>query len=662
MSLSPHSPGLAHPADAGYRNGAMTKHPRDGAMSLCLLLLLAGFILCTALDLNGSSTPFWSGILHDPSSADSVLLFRPRQVRSDEWLVWTPSILAQANHRPAWPVENPALGAGKSPLIMSLPARHYSMFFRPQLYGFFLFGTERGFSWYWNTKIFGLLAAMFLLLWRLSGGRRWLAVCGALLVFSAGYIQWFFSCPPMLPEMLSMWALALVCIMTLTGHCTLLMRIAATAGLVAGIVNFALCCYPPYQIPLVYLGAAILWGWSWQRRDADPVPPAHVVLSFCAAAICICCVLIPFFIECIPTLRMVANTAYPGARRSNGGGISFVNLLRGLAAPLIFEKSYPESMDNVCDASGFFPFALAAIPLLLIRLKGNWPKLKLLLPCCGFLAFFVLFSLLPMPHWLAVATGLGLTTTERWALPIGIANIFLATLLLPGIGAAPLKHRLIAWLFAMAVTAGWIADASRGSPGFFSPWRIAALLAAAALLFASYLTGRAPLFTLCALCILSPAALTVNPVTQGLGALLHSPAAAAVHEIALADPTAGWVAYDSSFLSQFLMAGGVPVLSGAKTVPDLRFYGQLDPAGKSRGIYNRYGIAVFQTPPDPGAMGFKLVNFCGYVVVIQPGNAALRSEGIRYYLFPHPARVPGLDLVKALPDSHIWIYRTVDQP
>ena len=68
------------------------------------------------------------------------------------------------------PVENPSLGAGMSPLLMSLPVKHYTMLFRPQLWGFFFFDIERGFAWFWNAKIFGLLASFYVLL--LALGRR----------------------------------------------------------------------------------------------------------------------------------------------------------------------------------------------------------------------------------------------------------------------------------------------------------------------------------------------------------------------------------------------------------------------------------------------------------------------------------------------------------
>ena len=356
---------------------------------------------------------------------------------------------------------------------------------------------------------------------------------------------------------------------------------------------------------------------------------------------------------------MVAATTYPGSRRTHGGGISFADLLRGVAAPLVFEASFPRMADNAGDASGFFPFALAALPLLFICLKDHWQNLKLIIPTCLLLCFLAIFSLFPMPHWLASVTELSLTTTERWILPIGLAGIFISVLFLPEVAKLPLKFRLLAWLIAMVFVIGWMADAREVNAPFLTAARMAILAGTAAVLFASYLTGWTPLFLACSLCILAPAALTVNPVTQGLSPLLDTPAAIAVRAIAKSNPGAGWVAYESNYLSQFLMAQGVPVISGAKTVPDLRFFDTIDPERKSLGIYNRYGIAVYQPPATRGTISFKLINFCGYEIIIDPANAALRREGVQFYVFPLAVDFPGIQLVKALPQARIWIYRAL---
>src|SRR5438045_1268886 len=131
-------------------------------LAACALLFIVG----VSFRLNGSSIFTWKEILRDTATPGGLLLATPQTVRSDEWMVWTPAAIAQ--YERGFPAENPALGAGKAPFLYSLPVRHYTMWFRPQLYGFFLFNLEYAYAWYWNVKVFGLVASMFLLFWTLT--------------------------------------------------------------------------------------------------------------------------------------------------------------------------------------------------------------------------------------------------------------------------------------------------------------------------------------------------------------------------------------------------------------------------------------------------------------------------------------------------------------
>ncbi|HCX32065.1 MAG TPA: hypothetical protein DHU55_20200, partial [Blastocatellia bacterium] len=214
--------------------------------AICCVL----FLLCVALRLNGSSSAFWYFDLHALEEAKGLIAGSPKPTRSDEWMVWTPAILAQLHHQPSMPMENPSLGAGVSPLLMSVPVRHYSMLFRPQLWGFFMFDTECGFAWFWNAKIFGLLVSFYLLFLVLMRGRIALAVLGTIAVSYSSFIQWWFSSPAMLPEMLTSWA-----VMLLSGRVVFMdipfwKKISAALAITAATINFLLCCYPPFEIPL----------------------------------------------------------------------------------------------------------------------------------------------------------------------------------------------------------------------------------------------------------------------------------------------------------------------------------------------------------------------------------------------------------------------------
>ena len=72
-------------------------------------------MLCVSLKLNGSSVGVWQKVLNEPGPIRGLVLFKPEEVRADEWSHITPSIIAQARHSPRFPIENESLGAGRSP-------------------------------------------------------------------------------------------------------------------------------------------------------------------------------------------------------------------------------------------------------------------------------------------------------------------------------------------------------------------------------------------------------------------------------------------------------------------------------------------------------------------------------------------------------------------
>ena len=246
--------------------GKRTDHSSPLSWSFILFAVCCSlFLFCVLFRLNGSSSAFWAKHLQSPNEMTGLLAGSPRVTRADEWMIWTPATLAQLHHQPPMPTRNPSLGAGATPLLMSVPVRHYSMLFRPQFWGFFMFAEERGFAWFWNTKIFGLLISFYLLFRLLMRGREALAVCGSVAVSYSSYVQWFFSCPPMLPEMLASWALMLVAGKSLFDPSPVWKKAGAAIVVGGCAINFVLCCYPPFAIPLIYLGLIVFGVFLWER-------------------------------------------------------------------------------------------------------------------------------------------------------------------------------------------------------------------------------------------------------------------------------------------------------------------------------------------------------------------------------------------------------------
>jgi len=629
-----------------------------------LLFLLAAFVILTAFKINGSSVGMWSAILTEEKTLNSLLYALPRDVRSDEWLVWTPSLLAQAKHRPSFPVENPALGAARSPMLMNLPTRHYSTLFRPQLWGYFLFDIDHGYAWHWNAKIFGLLAAMFVLIRKLSEGRFWPALLGTLWIFCSSYTQWWFSSLPMLPEMLASWACALWCVMTLGDQPPRKLAIPITLGLILAAVNFSLCMYPPYQIPLFYLGAAILLGWFWKRRAETPSSgswlPEPRWLACAAAGFAL--VMVPFFVQMLPTLRLVEHTAYPGAQRATGGALGVSDLFLGLAEPFFSVRDFPEHRGNVCAAANFFPVWLAAACWMAATgSKSGHPRRRLLWPLLACLLAFTLFALCPLPPVIGRITLLSFSVEEDMILPIGVGGILLSILALREmeVDARPPLRRAILIILCGAISTNLLITAFGESPSFFTSWRLASVIALSWCIFALYLWPMKRSFSAVLLIALFLPATRVNPINRGLAPLTESSALPIIEKIRQAHPDARWVACDGAHQSALLMAAGVDVISGPKTLPDLDFCRELDPTGRDSDIYNRFSMDIFHVAPKPGVATFSLINSGAYNVTIHPAHPALRKRNVRYFVFPAAIGDPAaynLQPFIRIPERHIWIY------
>jgi hypothetical protein len=619
------------------------------------------FLACVALQINGSSVGQWKAVLRDRDSPEGVLYSSPKNVRSDEWLAWTPSLISQALHLPAFPVENPSVGAAKAPLIASLPVRHFIMLFRPQLYGFFLFKLEPAYAFYWGVKVFGLLTAFFFLFRILTGGKFWISLFGTLWIFFSAYIQWWFSCPPMLPEMLASWALAIICVICLFQKQTLPRRIAAGIGLIVGSINFVLCFYPPFQIPLIYIGIAALTGWFWQRRDT-PLDLRCGIISCAVALALLLTMLLPYFHECLPTLKIIAGTSYPGARQSYGGELKIREAFNGVLGFFnSSETTFLESRGNSCEASNFWPLwllVLATGGFELVRDRKN-RRVEIALLCC--LAGFTLYAFCPCPQWLCRLTLMSYVPGIRDLLACGLAGIMFATLSLAR-RPPPLKvtGRILLALAALLGVLCLIIASRTENPYFLNTQRIAALIGINAVLISLYffapLRFFCPILIGCLVLNNGP----INPIATGLGPLIEATPSDAIRKIVRSDPGGKWVGYSSAWLPQFLKAQGADVISGLAIVPDLPFCHALDPSRKFEPIYNRYALAIFLLPDHAAPPEFALGSSAGYSVLVSMLHPVLQQRDVRYAVFPDKLIVApeaGIQLLASFPENQVWVYK-----
>jgi hypothetical protein len=623
------------------------------------------FCVCVFLKLNGSSVGIWTELLNDPKPPPGLLLSIPKGVRADEWHGWTPAALSQSQQTPRFPVENLTLGGGRAPLLMSVPVAYYTTLFRPQLWGFFLFDFERGFSFYWCLKIFGLLIASGWFLREIGIRDRNIVLLGTLWIFFSGYVQWWFSSPAMLPEMIATWAVCTGCAIRFFKETGTWKTITIFAAFVFCGVNFVLCLYPPYQVPLLLLMLAVVAGAYFTRRSEDRFNWLRACILIGAGVSIVVVLLTPFWIDVRSTLDLVAHTDYPGSRRSLGGGLSLFQLFSGLVGFFQTEDTVPAAFDNVAEASNFYPLWPAVVyTVLFSRWRKIGPVSPLIIAMAVFVVSLSLYCLVPFPRWLLQITLLEFAPERRAILAIGLANIFLCCLFLDAY-----KRRIFSkWNFVLVTLffffglAALLWTSGLRVPRFFPDWRqLAAAVAidfVILILFFSRLDRR--WFLLALVFFLAVSNAGVNPVMRGLAPLLKSEAFQAMEEARRKDPDGKWIVFHDFNLAQMVVATGAPVLNGNKIVPDFGFWHQLDPDGVGAPVYNRYANIECELAETSLAASARLFHHDSFILSLPPELPVLREIGCRYFVFPAvwpSAEQHGFIQVYANQRSGIFVYK-----
>ena len=624
------------------------------------------FLSCVALKLNGSSIGCWQNALREPAPIRGLLFSTPKKIRSDEWVIWTPSILSQARQTPPFPIENPNLGAGRTPLLMSVPVAYYTTFFRPQLWGFFFLDLERGFSFYWCAKVFGLLLASGWLLHQLGIKNRAIIAFGVVWVFFSSFVQWWFSSPAMLPEMVASWAICLGCVVAFFHETNRRRLTFALLGFIFFGINFVLCLYLPFQIPLLFLAVAVLAGLGLERRQSEqPFRTRRGLMFLAACGAIIGLALIPFWIDAWSTLQIVAQTEYPGGRHNTGGNYAVWQLFGGPIGFFESEDKIPPDFPNICEASNFYPFwPLALIGVWAGKVRARVSISPLLVMLALFLIGLSLYCVVRLPEWLLQATLLSQVHEARALLSIGLANILLVCLFLDR-SQKPIFGKY--WASGGVLAAGlgifalFFAIHTR-NPGFFADQtRFGLLIAINAVLITMFFWDRARLWlpAVFALLLVCSNGL-INPVMRGLGPLTESAAFQEVDKIRATEPQAKWIAWGDYVTGQLVKATGAPVLNGTKIVPDLPFLRQLDTRRAYETVYNRFAWIICAVRVFPEEVSFSLVQAEFYTMHLPPGLPILREAGYDYYIFPgnwRDASLYDFSLVAKTPTNSRCIYR-----
>ncbi len=604
-----------------------------------LLAFLLPFLLTVVLALlkvHSSSIEMWN--FYAPQHGSSSIIFgSPLAIRSDEWK-GIPSGLAPVTHI------------------------NWALLTRPQGWGY-LFNSEHGVAWYRNYSHLHLFTTCLALLLYLTRSALWLSILGAFWIFASSHLQWWGGMREIGNASLLILGTSYWLLGTQRRHI-----IGGGLVLAWALRENATTLYPPWQVPLAYwalfVAAASLLERGTQTRLKTlwktKVALGVVGLVVGAAAGWM------LWQQVGAQYALIADTVYPGERRSAAGGLQALWLFSGYYDAFLSATNFPVRLINACEASSFilvFPFS--ALILAIRALKGKQVPAAAIatLLHIGLLLWWMLGSVSPeIAKW----TLFDRVPPQRVLGPLGCESIILAiTMVAAGRrqptfdGKTRSLHVVAAIVSAIAVLLLHAYGLHQQDPVYFTQRVTLVSIAMIAVIVAGLFAEKPSLLFLGIALAVAPN-LLINPINQGFAPVTAKQVVREAIQLGATDPSAKWLVFGAPVPAKILAAAGVDVFNN-RHYPDMKEMAVLDPTGADRRIWNRYSAFrhVWEVPQDANVT-FVSPSPDTWGMGISPMSPLLDEIGVRFIVFDHEPSwqyLPGLRQASPGPVNGFWIFR-----
>ncbi len=555
---------------------------------------LGAFVLLVALNINFSSVAMYTRYVQPDCISDSTMpIFGyARDIRSDEWLVNVPFAFTsdfegfgEFNHL-VRAAENYSISVNGLKL-------GWSALSSPMSWGYYIFGAERGLSFFWSFILIMSFMSAYELSLIISKGSRRLALFGGAFIGLSQFSMWWSVC-----QQVAAAQMLIVCAYCFFGEVRLGRKILYAAGAAFSAAVFITKLYPAWQVPLGYLLIGlIVWLVLARRREIARLSRCDLLIIITAFAFMVSVVL-AYLLDSTEANKAVLETVYPGKRFDTGGGgaLKAGTFLHTLMSPF---RAVAVEGTNTSESAMYFclfplPIIFSAYSFVRQLIRKRQDKdakidifnLAVLLPAL----FLTAYISTGFPEWLAKYSLLSYSTGDRAADFVGLACLYLLIRSL-----ANAEERVSLAVFAPAAVlcaAFWIYASSQKVAGYMPVlYCIFALLFALGIAYVAYCKPperiSAPAITAAAVTA-AVLGLCVHPVMHGADALTEKPLSHAVRAEAQSSPEAKWIGYGESLVGQFLIANGAPAVNSVNYIPNLEFWHRFDPSGEAEHAYNRY--------------------------------------------------------------------------
>lgn len=572
----------------GLKQGFELIYEYRFVLSFLLLIMLVSF------KISGSSMGCWKLFLGDGESG--IRLGEPRVWRSDEWGTLTPLCFRQQyNTLGSYNRYSQTLGSilTDNMLVYGQPSWDILTLFRPFYWGYLFFGSERGLSWFWCSRLIVLFLSWFELGMFITDGQKKLSVMLSICVSFAPFLQWWFAINGLV-EMLIYGACFVLGSNYLVSRAFNPRKIAVAVGMAVCAVGYVLTFYPTWMVPVAWgFVPLFLWVviWKFDRnvlRRVDVVPWLLIFVITVAG-------LTVLAVTSWDVIKAELNSVYPGNAPLSSGGTGLWWMMKypiSLVSRFSMNELIVENSSIICFAPAGFILALWVI----IKEKKKDPLLILLLGMNLFLAWYYCVGI---PKWLAKMLLLSFVNSNRGPQVLGFLRLILF------VRAVALKEKAPKrWLAALAAVISSAVPMrlalgfTKYEPGglryeyFDIAEKILVVWAILAVVFYLLYRARKSKYTMAVLgvcTVVLASSIWINPVAKGVPEITKSETMQQIRDLVKEDPQAIWLVVDMAYPATNIPAmAGADCLNTTQTYPQKTRWEMLDQEGEYEDIYNRY--------------------------------------------------------------------------
>ena len=572
----------------GLKQGFELIYKYRFVLSFLLLIMLVSF------KISGSSMGCWKLFLGDGESG--IRLGEPRVWRSDEWGTLTPLCFRQQyNTLGAYNRYSQTLGSilTDNMLVYGQPSWDILTLFRPFYWGYLFFGSERGLSWFWCSRLIVLFLSWFELGMLITDGQKKLSVMLSVCVSFAPFLQWWFAINGLV-EMLIYCACFVLGSNYLVSRAFNPRKIAVAVGMAVCAVGYVLTFYPTWMVPVAWgFVPLFLWVviWKFDRKVLGRVDVVPWLLIFVITAAGLTVLAVTSW----DVIKAELNSVYPGNAPSSSGGTGLWWMMKypiSLVSRFSMNELIVENSSIICFAPAGFILALWVI----IKEKKKDPLLILLLGINLFLAWYYCVGI---PKWLAKMLLLSFVNSNRGPQVLGFLRLTLF------VRAVALKEKAPKrWLAALAAVISSAVPMrlalgfTKYEPGglryeyFDTAEKIVVVWAILAVVFYLLYRARKSKYTMAVLgvcTVVLASSIWINPVAKGVPEITKSETMQQIRDLVKEDPKAIWLVVDMAYPATNIPAmAGADCLNTTQTYPQKTRWEMLNQEGECEDIYNRY--------------------------------------------------------------------------